>query len=282
MVKRADLPRHLIETALKLAAERGWAELSLAEIADAAKLPLSKVYPVFPSKAAILGAFSRQIDAAVLEAEEAGAREGSAHDRLFDALMRRFDALRPYREALGNIVCAEAGNPASALCGLSRLKRSMAGMLEAALLSTTGLRGALRIKALDAAIVAITEPSTGGVQGEDMVVVENTPETHHLVVCTLCSCYPWSVLGLPPVWYKSPPYRSRAVIDPRGVLSEFGLDIPESTAVEVHDSTAEIRYMVLPIRPAGTEKLSEAKLSDLVTRDSMIGTGQPLSPDKPA
>ena len=154
MVKKADIPRHVIDTAMKLAAERGWRDLSLAEIADAAKLPLSKVYPVFPSKAAILGAFWRQIDAAVLAAEEAGAREGSAHDRLFDALMRRFDALRPYREALGNIVCAEAGDPVSALCALCRLKRSMACMLEAAGLSATGLRGALRVKALGLAYLA--------------------------------------------------------------------------------------------------------------------------------
>ena len=154
MVKKADIPRHVIDTAMKLAAERGWRDLALAEIADAAKLPLSKVYPVFPSKTAILGAFSRQIDAAVLAAEEAGAREASAHDRLFDALMRRFDALRPYREALGNIVCAEAGDPVSALCALCRLKRSMACMLEAAGLSATGLRGALRVKALGLAYLA--------------------------------------------------------------------------------------------------------------------------------
>ncbi len=154
MVKKADIPRHVIDTAMRLAAERGWRDLSLAEIADAAKLPLSKVHPVFPSKAAIRGAFSRQIDAAVLAAEEAGAREGGAHDRLFDVLMRRFDALRPYRQALGNILWAEAGDPASALCGLCRLKRSMACMLEAARLSTTGLRGALRVKVLAVAYLA--------------------------------------------------------------------------------------------------------------------------------
>ena len=159
MVKKADIPGHVIDTAMKLAAERGWRDLSLAEIADAAKLPLSKVYPVFPSKTAILGAFSRQIDAAVLEgadleAGEAGAREGGAHDRLFDTLMRRFDAIRPYREALGNIVCAEAGDPVSALCGLCRLGRSMACMLEAARLSATGLRGALRVKTLGLAYLA--------------------------------------------------------------------------------------------------------------------------------
>ena len=154
MVKKADIPRHVIDTAMKLAAERGWRDLALAEIADAAKLPLSKVYPVFPSKTAILGAFWRQIDAAVLAAEEAGAHEGGAHDRLFDALMRRFDALRSYREALGNIVCAEVGDPVSALCALCRLKRSMACMLEAAGLSATGLRGALRVKALGLAYLA--------------------------------------------------------------------------------------------------------------------------------
>ena len=154
MVKKAEIPDHVIDTAMRLAAERGWRGLALAEIADAAKLPLSKVYPVFPSKAAILSAFSRRIDAAVLAAEEAGAREGGAHDRLFDALMRRFDALKPYREALANIVFDQACDPLAALCGLCRLERSMACMLEAALLSAGGLRGALRIKALGCAYLA--------------------------------------------------------------------------------------------------------------------------------
>ena len=118
---------------------------------------------------------------------------------------------------------------------------------------------------------AIAELSYGGRQGEHMVAVENTAEVHNLVVCTLCSCYPWSVLGLPPVWYKSSPYRSRAVIDPRGVMAEFGLAVPESTEVRVWDSTAEIRYLVIPERPAGTEGWSEDALADLVSRDSMIG-----------
>jgi nitrile hydratase len=98
-----------------------------------------------------------------------------------------------------------------------------------------------------------------------------------MIVCTLCSCYPWTVLGLPPVWYKSPPYRSRAVIDPRGVLAEFGVSLPETTRIRVWDSTAELRYLVVPMRPAGTEDLSEAQLAELVTRDSMIGTGLPLA-----
>jgi nitrile hydratase len=121
---------------------------------------------------------------------------------------------------------------------------------------------------------AIAELGYEGTQGEHMVVVENTPKVHNLVVCTLCSCYPWPVLGLPPVWYKSAPYRSRAVIDPRGVLREFGLDLPEDTEVRVSDSTAEIRYLVLPERPAGTEKMTEEELAALVTRDAMIGVAK--------
>jgi len=125
---------------------------------------------------------------------------------------------------------------------------------------------------------AIAELGYSGGQGEDMVVLENSPKTHNLVVCTLCSCYPWPVLGLPPVWYKSAPYRSRAVIDPRGVLREFGLDLPEGVEVRVWDSTAEVRYLVLPERPAGTDHLSEEALAALVTRDSMIGVTKVLPP----
>ena len=128
------------------------------------------------------------------------------------------------------------------------------------------------------ATAAIASLGYSGRQGEHMVAVENTPDTHNLIVCTLCSCYPWSVLGLPPVWYKAPPYRSRAVIDPRSVLAEFGLTLPEETAIRVWDSTAEIRYMVLPMRPDQTQGLSEDKLAGLVTRDSMIGTGLALAP----
>ncbi|MGE0004725.1 MAG: nitrile hydratase subunit alpha [Parvibaculaceae bacterium] len=131
---------------------------------------------------------------------------------------------------------------------------------------------------IEDATAAIASLGFTGRQGEHMVAVENTPDTHNLIVCTLCSCYPWSVLGLPPVWYKSPPYRSRAVIDPRGVLAEFGLVLPEATAIRVWDSTAEIRYLVLPMRPKGTDGLGEDRLADLVTRDSMIGTGLPLAP----
>jgi nitrile hydratase subunit alpha len=128
------------------------------------------------------------------------------------------------------------------------------------------------------ATAAIAELGYSGRQGEHMVVVENTPQVHNVVVCTLCSCYPWSVLGLPPVWYKSAPYRSRVVIDPRGVLEEFGLKLPEDVSVRVWDSTAEIRYLVLPERPAGTEGWSAEKLEALVTRDAMIGVTRAASP----
>jgi nitrile hydratase subunit alpha len=129
------------------------------------------------------------------------------------------------------------------------------------------------------ATAAIASLGFSGRQGEHMVAVENTEDEHNLVVCTLCSCYPWPVLGLPPVWYKSPPYRSRAVIDPRGVLAEFGVTLPETTRIRVWDSTAEVRYLVIPQRPEGTEGMSEEELADLVTRDSMIGTGLALSPE---
>ena len=129
------------------------------------------------------------------------------------------------------------------------------------------------------ATAAIASLGFIGRQGEHMVVVENTPEQHNMVVCTLCSCYPWPVLGLPPVWYKSAPYRSRAVIDPRGVLAEFGVHLPETTRIRVWDSTAEVRYLVIPMRPEGTEGMSEEALADLVTRDSMIGTGLALHPE---
>jgi nitrile hydratase len=128
------------------------------------------------------------------------------------------------------------------------------------------------------ATAAIAELGYTGIQGEDMVVVENTAAVHNLVVCTLCSCYPWPTLGLPPNWYKSAPYRARVVIDPRGVLAEFGVAVPEATEVRVWDSNAELRYLVLPMRPLGSEGLDEDQLADLVTRDSMIGTGLALKP----
>jgi nitrile hydratase subunit alpha len=131
---------------------------------------------------------------------------------------------------------------------------------------------------LDDATAAIKSLGYAGRQGEHMVAVENTGAVHNMVVCTLCSCYPLPVLGLPPVWYKSAPYRSRAVIDPRGVLAEFGVSLPAETKIRVWDSTAEIRYLVVPMRPAGTDGWSEERLASLVTRDSMIGTGLAIDP----
>jgi nitrile hydratase len=136
-----------------------------------------------------------------------------------------------------------------------------------------------RARLLDDATSAIGEFGFTGLQGEHMVAVENTDETHNMVVCTLCSCYPWPVLGIPPTWYKSFEYRSRAVIDPRGVLAEFGVKLSENVGVQVWDSTAEIRYLVIPKRPPGTESLSELQLAELVTRDSMVGTAVIASPN---
>jgi nitrile hydratase len=129
---------------------------------------------------------------------------------------------------------------------------------------------------------AIEELGYGGDEGHTMVVVENTPTLHNVIVCTLCSCYPWPVLGLPPTWYKSPPYRARVVAEPRAVLREFGLELPAKTDIRVWDSTAEVRYLVLPERPQGTEGWSEEELAVLVTRDSMIGTAKALEPERPS
>jgi len=128
------------------------------------------------------------------------------------------------------------------------------------------------------ATAAIASMGYTGRQGEHMVAVANTPQTHHMVVCTLCSCYPWPVLGLPPVWYKSAPYRSKAVMDPRGVLADFGVQVGDAVTLRVWDSTAEVRYLVVPMRPAGTDGWTQEQLATLVTRDSMIGTGMALPP----
>jgi nitrile hydratase len=139
---------------------------------------------------------------------------------------------------------------------------------------------AYKARLLANASAAIAEVGFSGAQGEDMMVLENTPTVHNVVVCTLCSCYPWPVLGLPPVWYKSAPYRSRVVLEPRAVLAEFGLKIASDVEVRVWDSTAELRYLVLPMRPPGADNLDESSLVDLVTRDSMIGTGLVLVPSQ--
>jgi nitrile hydratase len=141
---------------------------------------------------------------------------------------------------------------------------------------------AFRQALLDNATAAVAPFEFEGGQTEKLVVVENTPTVHNVVVCTLCSCYPWPLLGLPPVWYKSAPYRSRAVIDPRGVLAEFGLSVPDDIEVRVWDSTAELRYLVMPERPAGSEQMSEEALAALVTRDAMIGVARVALPQKGA
>ena len=129
------------------------------------------------------------------------------------------------------------------------------------------------------ATAAIAELGYSGIQGEHMVAIENTESVHNLVVCTLCSCYPWPVLGVPPAWYKSPAYRARAVRDPRGVLTEFGVNLPSDIQIKVWDSTAEVRYLVIPKRPKGTERYTEEDLASLVTRNSMIGTGIVTNPE---
>jgi nitrile hydratase subunit alpha len=136
-----------------------------------------------------------------------------------------------------------------------------------------------RARLMDDATAAIAELGFVGRQGEHMVAVENTTTVHNMVVCTLCSCYPWPVLGLPPVWYKSAPYRAKAVRDPRGVLADFGVSLAAGKEIKVWDSTAEVRYLVIPERPEGTEGWSEAELAALITRDSMIGTGLALAPE---
>jgi nitrile hydratase len=139
---------------------------------------------------------------------------------------------------------------------------------------------AFKRRLVEDATKAIAELGLVSRVGDHLIAVENTPQRHNMIVCTLCSCYPWEVLGLPPVWYKSAPYRSRAVSDPRGVLADFGVTLPADTEIRVWDSTAETRFIVLPMRPAGTEGWSEERLADLVTRDAMIGTGLPRRPEE--
>lgn len=141
---------------------------------------------------------------------------------------------------------------------------------------------AFRVALLEDATAAVNDMGNVSPVGSHLIAIENTPAQHHMVVCTLCSCYPWEVLGLPPTWYKSAPYRSRAVIEPRKVLSEFGVALSEETEIRVWDSTAETRFLVVPMQPAGTEGWSEGKLAALVTRNSMIGTGLALKPEEVA
>lgn len=151
----------------------------------------------------------------------------------------------------------------------------------AAVVARAWVDAAFRDWLLQDATAAIASMGFGGRQGEHMVAVANTPETHNMVVCTLCSCYPWPVLGLPPVWYKSAPYRAKAVMDPRGVLADFGVQLPASTQLRVWDSTAEVRYLVIPMMPPDAKGLDPAHLAEWVTRDAMIGTGLARAPQAP-
>ena len=161
---------------------------------------------------------------------------------------------------------------------VERYERDLGPQNGARVVARAWVDAAYRERLLEDGAGAIRELGYGGFEGDTMIVVENTPETHNVVVCTLCSCYPWPVLGLPPTWYKSPAYRARVVAEPRAVLREFGLELSTETEIRVWDSTSEVRYLVLPARPDGTEGMGEDELAELVTRDSMIGTGLPLRP----
>jgi nitrile hydratase subunit alpha len=162
---------------------------------------------------------------------------------------------------------------------VSLYEQDIGPLLGAKVVARAWVDPAFKTRLLENATKACAELGIGGVQGEDMVCVENTPTVHHVIVCTLCSCYPWPVLGLPPNWYKYPQYRSRMVIEPRMALREdFRLDLPESVEIHVWDTSAEIRYFVLPERPAGTEGMTEEELAQLVTRDALIGVGKVQAP----
>ena len=191
----------------------------------------------------------------------------------------QMQALEARVKALESLLVAKGLVSADTLTKLAETYENDLGPMNGArVVARAWVDPAYKQRLLTNATAAIAELGLGGLQGEHMVVVENTPKVHNMVVCTLCSCYPWPVLGLPPVWYKSAPYRSRSVIDPRGVLREFGLELDESVEVRVWDSSAEIRYMVLPERPSGTEHLSEEELATLVTRDAMIGVTRVKAP----
>jgi nitrile hydratase len=182
-------------------------------------------------------------------------------------------------KALETILVAKGlVDPAAMDAILDTYERKVGPHLGAAVVAKAWADPGFRERLLGDASAAVAELGISGRQGEHVVAVENTPEVHNMVVCTLCSCYPWPLLGIPPAWYKSDAYRARAVREPRRVLAEFGVMLPEGQAVRVWDSTAEVRYLVIPMRPEGTEGLGEAALAALVTRDSMIGTGLPGRP----
>ena len=182
-------------------------------------------------------------------------------------------------KALESILVAKGlVDPAAVAAILDTYERKVGPHLGASVVARAWADPAFRALLLTDANAAMTQMGIGGRQGEHVVAVENTAQTHNMVVCTLCSCYPWPLLGIPPAWYKSDAYRARAVREPRKVLAEFGVTLPEGQGVRVWDSTAEVRYLVIPMRPEGTEGMDEAALAALVTRDSMIGTGLAEAP----
>jgi len=183
-------------------------------------------------------------------------------------------------KALETILVAKGlVDPAAMAVILETYESKLGPHLGARLVARAWSDPAFRARLLDNANAAMADLGITGRQGEHVVAVENTPETHNMVVCTLCSCYPWPLLGIPPAWYKSDAYRARAVREPRKVLAEFGVTLPETQRIRVWDSTAEVRYLVVPMRPEGSERLDEAALAECVTRDSMIGTGLPRGPE---
>jgi nitrile hydratase len=201
---------------------------------------------------------------------------GHDHDQRHDHAASELGAMDVRVRALTTVLAEKGYIDPAALDALIDTYQTRIGPRNGArVVARAWTDAAFRRWLLDDATAAIASLGYSGRQGEHMVAVENTPEVHNLVVCTLCSCYPWPVLGLPPTWYKSAPYRARAVKDPRGVLAEFGVTLPASTEIRVWDSTAEVRYLVIPRRPAGTEGMQEDALAQLVTRDSMIGVGLP-------
>ena len=183
-------------------------------------------------------------------------------------------------KALESILVAKGlVDPAAMAAILDTYETKVGPHLGASVVARAWADPTFRALLLTDANAAMAQMGIGGRQGEHVVAVQNSPEVHNIVVCTLCSCYPWPLLGIPPAWYKSDAYRARAVREPRAVLADFGVSLPETTAVRVWDSTAEIRYLVIPMRPEGTEGMSVEQLAELVTRDSMVGTGLPKAPE---
>jgi nitrile hydratase subunit alpha len=207
------------------------------------------------------------------------AREHDGHDDDHHEHSSELSEMQLRIRALETVL-AEKGylDPAALDAMIEAYETSIGPHIGARVVAKAWIDPAFKGALIDDATTAVQSLGVINRVGDHLIAVENTPALHHMIVCTLCSCYPWEVLGLPPVWYKSAPYRSRAVNDPRGVLADFGVTLPACTQIRVWDSTAETRFIVLPMRPAGTEGWSEERLADLVTRDSMIGTGLARSP----